>query len=274
MRLTTGAIKFSETINHQRLGPEEFNYEMETQQKETWWIALTTEIHEAMVVKEIGNIKELRGDTLMPRWDKLILSNTPGAAMKTLFCHWSEQHVVTLTENKVTLLSFNPNLKQLHRVRHVSAMPCVRLGSALAGSPNFVRPAMSRPVSTLRPALCPLWRRLQTLSAMCPPFPFISASPAIRQGRGIIKQIRSLHCATPQNLCCMLAGQFPSYNYFGSPNSAFARVYAGLYSKIKHFPPNSSLRVFPKQFTVEFSLMSAMCPPLSAFCPPGFVCPP
>ena len=52
-----------------------------------------------------------------------------------------------------------------------SCSPCVRLESALAASLNSVRhvSTMSQPVSTLCPALYPLWLRLETLSAMYPP---------------------------------------------------------------------------------------------------------
>ena len=55
------------------------------------------------------------------------------------------------------------------RVRHVSAScpPCVCLKPAVATSPNFLRHVSI--VSAFCPALCPLWPRLQTLSAMCPP---------------------------------------------------------------------------------------------------------
>ena len=116
-------------------------------------------------------------------------------------------------------------------VRLVSAMcgPCVCLESALAAPPNLVHVS----------AICALWPRLQTLSALllcllpvCPlcarslsamcslfassghvssPLDFVRSWPPVGQGRGIIKYIFS---------ACLLVTFLGIH--FGFTNSAFA----------------------------------------------------
>lgn len=78
------------------------------------YVALTVELFNSMV-NEQGVINAIAGSTLMPLFDKTILSNSPVQAVLTLCYHTSERHVVSLQQDTFYILEvqLNPHAQQV-----------------------------------------------------------------------------------------------------------------------------------------------------------------
>eukprot|EP00435_Cladocopium_sp_Y103_P048506 s349_g14.t1 len=87
--------------------------------KQVMWLVLTKE--EVNKLKEAETtplyFQSLHGSIGLPRWDKLIESTSPAAALATWYYHAVEQHVVTNQRTESVLLSWEVNtLQQMQRV--------------------------------------------------------------------------------------------------------------------------------------------------------------
>ena len=98
--------------NPNELGPEEYGNMMKTNNKLTLWMVLTEE-QLADLSKGVDNImvESFPGGTLMPFFDKVILTTTPVQALMHFLYHFSEQHVLPSNTKKVNLLSFEPDVE-------------------------------------------------------------------------------------------------------------------------------------------------------------------
>lgn len=111
--LTTRAVRTSLTQNMQGQQPDEFYNSMSLQGQQTWWLCLTTEIYDSIRQPTTTNLVGLRGNTFMPRFDKMILSADPGAAISTLAYHLTELHAETQQPTTWKLLSWTPEVHKL-----------------------------------------------------------------------------------------------------------------------------------------------------------------
>ena len=84
MGLLSRAVNRSQVANPTNMGPEDYNAAAFNNQDDVWWLAMPTEMFEAMT-PPTGIPTTLKGNRMSPRWDKLILSATPTLAMFTLF---------------------------------------------------------------------------------------------------------------------------------------------------------------------------------------------
>ena len=109
--LTTRAIKLSSVVNATCLAPQAFHDETYNNDMETWWLCTTTELHEAMKDVATEQIKGINGSTLMPSFDKVILSRSPTQAVTTAFYHYTEGHF-TANNGQMILSSFTVNKGQ------------------------------------------------------------------------------------------------------------------------------------------------------------------
>ena len=109
--LTTRAIKLSSVVNATCLAPQAFHDETYNNDMETWWLCTTTELHEAMKDVATEQIKGINGSTLMPSFDKVILSRSPTQAVTTAFYHYTEGHFTT-NNGQMILSSFTVNKGQ------------------------------------------------------------------------------------------------------------------------------------------------------------------
>lgn len=109
--LTTRAIKLSSVVNATCLAPQAFHDETYNNDMETWWLCTTTELHEAMKDVATEQIKGINGSTLMPSFDKVILSRSPTQAVTTAFYHYTEGHFTT-NSGQMILSSFTVNKGQ------------------------------------------------------------------------------------------------------------------------------------------------------------------
>lgn len=82
--LLTRAVNMCQVSNPTNMGPDDYNVAAYDANKDVWWLALPTELFGAMT-PPTGVPATLKGNSLSPRWDKLILSATPSLAMCTLF---------------------------------------------------------------------------------------------------------------------------------------------------------------------------------------------
>ena len=83
------------------------------------WLVLATE--EVNKFREAGTttlcFQSLHGSIRLPRWDKLILSTSPAAALATWYCHAVEHHLVTSNKTELVPLSWEVNtLQQMQRI--------------------------------------------------------------------------------------------------------------------------------------------------------------
>ena len=78
------------------------------------YLAISPELSNSMVDSE-GIINAIPVSTLMPRFDKTILSNSPVQSTLTLCYHVSERHVVSLQQDKLYILEaqLNPHAQQV-----------------------------------------------------------------------------------------------------------------------------------------------------------------
>ena len=90
--LLTRAINMSRTVNSTDLGPDEFNNMSFDNNMDTWWLALPTALYSA-ITPETELPTTLRGNTMCPRWDELIMSPTPSTAICNMFYHATELHI-------------------------------------------------------------------------------------------------------------------------------------------------------------------------------------
>jgi hypothetical protein len=109
--LLTRAVNMSQVANPTNMEPEDYNAAAFNNQEDIWWLAMPTEMFEAMT-PPTGIPTTLKGNCLSPRWDKLILSATPTLAMFTLFFHSTELHLESSSWNKVKLMCLDTNLAQ------------------------------------------------------------------------------------------------------------------------------------------------------------------
>lgn len=104
---------------------------------------LTVEIFNSMVFE--GNIERMRlrgirGSTMMPHWDKMILSTSPREATETAFFHTTEMHMVTQQPQQRRLIGFEPNMKRFMQrltaetVKRVWTWLCTPRGAKLWGA--------------------------------------------------------------------------------------------------------------------------------------------
>ena len=106
--LTTRAIKLSPTVNMTNLDPQ-FHEETHQHDMETWWLCVPTELHQAMVDQQTGQLRGIMGSKLMPSFNKMILSKSPTGAVTTAFYHATEGHVVTDNKEQYVLTSIMVN---------------------------------------------------------------------------------------------------------------------------------------------------------------------
>lgn len=110
--LLTRAVNMSQVSNPTNMGPDDYNVAAYDANKDVWWLALPTELFGAMT-PPTGVPATLKGNSLSPRWDKLILSATPSLAMCTLFFfHSTEMHLESANWQQVKLMSLNTNMMQ------------------------------------------------------------------------------------------------------------------------------------------------------------------
>ena len=78
------------------------------------YLAITPELFNSMINAE-GVVNANPGSTLMPRFDKTILSNSPVQSTLTLCYHISERHMVSLQQDKFYILEAqrNPHAQQV-----------------------------------------------------------------------------------------------------------------------------------------------------------------
>jgi hypothetical protein len=76
------------------------------------WLVLATE--EVNKFREAGTttlcFQSLHGSIRLPRWDKLILSTSPAAALATWYCHAVEHHLFTSNKTELVPLSWRSTL--------------------------------------------------------------------------------------------------------------------------------------------------------------------
>ena len=101
----------SSVVNRDNMEPDMYNNAAYDANKDIWWLALPTELFEA-VTPPTGIPSTLRGNSLSPRWDKLILSATPSMAMCTLFFHSTEMHLESANWQHAKLMSLDINTVQ------------------------------------------------------------------------------------------------------------------------------------------------------------------
>ena len=109
--LLTRAVNMSSVVNRDNMEPDAYNNAAYDANKDIWWLALPTELFEA-VTPPTGIPSTLRGNSLSPRWDKLILSATPSMAMCTLFFHSTEMHLESANWQHAKLMSLDINTVQ------------------------------------------------------------------------------------------------------------------------------------------------------------------
>eukprot|EP00435_Cladocopium_sp_Y103_P003048 s1784_g1.t1 len=109
--LLTRAVNLSQVVNPTNKGPDDYNNEAFDTNKDVCWLALPTESFEA-VTPSTGVPPTLQGNSLSPRWDKLILSATPSLAMCTLFFHSTEMHLESANWQHAKLMSLDTNMVQ------------------------------------------------------------------------------------------------------------------------------------------------------------------
>lgn len=109
--LLTRAVNRSQVANPTNMEPEDYNAAAHNNQADVWWLAMPTEMFEAMT-PPTGIPTTLKGNCMSPRWDKLILSATPTLAMFTLYFHATKLHLESSSWNKVKLMCLNTNMAQ------------------------------------------------------------------------------------------------------------------------------------------------------------------
>ena len=112
--LLTRAINMFRTVNSAGLGPDEFNNMSFDNNMDTWWLALPTELYSA-ITPETGLPTTLRGNTMCPCWDKLIMSPTPSTAICNMFYHATESHIKSNNWQQAKLLALCTNSVQQKR---------------------------------------------------------------------------------------------------------------------------------------------------------------
>ena len=100
--LLTRAVNLSQVVNPTNTGPDDYNNASFDTNRDVWWLALPTELFEA-ITPATGVLSTLKGNTMCPRWDKLILSSTPSMAMCNLFFHATELHTESSNQADVTV---------------------------------------------------------------------------------------------------------------------------------------------------------------------------
>ena len=83
------------------INPDDYHVATQLTNKETWWLATTTEAFESLAKDANGGVLNIPEGVYMPVWDKALLSTSPRHATETLFYHVTETHVLTLTRTKV-----------------------------------------------------------------------------------------------------------------------------------------------------------------------------
>jgi len=112
--LLTRAINMSRTVNSKGLGPDEFNNMSFDNNMDTWWLALPTALYSA-ITPETELPTTLRGNTMCPRWDELIMSPTPSTAICNMFYHATELHIESNNWQQAKLLALCTNSAQQKR---------------------------------------------------------------------------------------------------------------------------------------------------------------
>lgn len=120
MGLRTTPRSISSTVNDPQHEAELYNMERKRDNREVWWMCTTVEVYNAM--KQDGathHLAAIPGCSYMPRWDKVLLGQSPTLACQQLVYHLTELHTQTQVPTTWILLSFESNHQQMaYRLGH------------------------------------------------------------------------------------------------------------------------------------------------------------